>query len=119
PVHNGDADGWIAHFGSEGDTIYNATFTGTSNFDQVYFLDLNEDEEVFIYGQTSGSFPITPGVYSNPNSGQFVQKLDRTLSDLKFSTVFGSGRGVPDISPTAFLVNECNNLYMTGWGGVV
>lgn len=118
-VHNGDADGWIAHIGSEGDTIYNATFTGTPNFDQVYFLDLNDDEEVFIYGQTSGSFPITPGVYSNPNSGQFVQKLDRTLSDLKFSTVFGSGRGVPDISPTAFLVNECNNLYMTGWGGVV
>src|SRR5690606_37924904 len=33
--------------------------------------------------------------------------------------VFGSGGGIPDISPTAFLVNECNNLYLAGWGGMV
>jgi hypothetical protein len=119
PVQNGDADGWIAHAGAAGDTLYNATYTGTVSFDQIYFLDINTDEEVFVYGQTSGDFPITPGVYNNPNSGQFVQKFDRTLKTLAFSTVFGSGRGVPDISPTAFLVNECNNLYMSGWGGIV
>lgn len=119
PAQNGDADGWIAHIGNAGDTIYNATYTGTVSFDQIYFLDLNADEEVFVYGQTSGNFPVTPGVYNNPNSGQFVQKFDRSLTTLNFSTVFGSGRGVPDISPTAFLVNECNNIYMSGWGGVV
>ena len=116
---NGDADGWIAHVGNKGDTIYNATYTGTSAFDQIYFLDINEAEEVYVYGQTSGSFPVTAGVYNNPNSGQFVQKFNSSLSSLIFSTVFGSGRGIPDISPTAFLVNECNNLYMSGWGGVV
>lgn len=119
PIQHGDADGWIAHAGAAGDTLYNATYTGTVSFDQIYFLDVNTDEEIFVYGQTSGDFPITPGVYSNPNSGQFVQKFDRSLTALAFSTVFGSGRGVPDISPTAFLVNECNNLYMTGWGGIV
>ena len=119
PIQNGDADGWIAHAGAAGDTLYNATYTGTVSFDQIYFLDVNIDEEIFVYGQTSGDFPITPGVYNNPNSGQFVQKFDRSLTTLAFSTVFGSGRGVPDISPTAFLVNECNNLYMTGWGGIV
>ena len=118
-VQKGDADGWIAHIGSEGDTLYNATFTGTNAFDQVYFLDIDEAEEVYVYGQTSGNFPVSPGVYHNPNSGQFVQKFNRSLSTLVFSTVFGSGRGIPDISPTAFLVNECNNLYMSGWGGVV
>ena len=118
-LQKGDADGWIAHIGNEGDTIYHATFTGTSTFDQIYFLDMNEEEEVFVYGQTDGDFPVTPGVYSNPNSGQFVQKFNRSLSTIIFSTVFGSGRGIPDISPTAFLVNECNNLYMSGWGGIV
>ena len=119
PSQKGDADGWIAHIGNKGDTIYNATFTGTGSFDQIYFLDINETEEVYVYGQTSGDFPVTPGVYNNPNSGQFVQKFNSSLSTLIFSTVFGSGRGVPDISPTAFLVNECNNLYMSGWGGIV
>jgi len=31
--------------------------------------------------------------------------------------VFGSGIGVPNISPTAFLVNDCNKIYLSGWGG--
>ncbi len=118
-VFNGDVDGWIAQVASDGSSLLKATFTGTVNYNQVYFLDLNAEEEVYVYGQTSGAFPITAGVYFNANSGQFIQKFDNDLSELKFSTVFGAGRGIPDISPTAFLVNDCNNLYMSGWGGVV
>jgi hypothetical protein len=119
PIFAGDVDGWIAKVATDGNSILHATYTGTANYNQVYFLDLNESEEVYVYGQTSGNFPITAGVYSNPGSGQFVQKFNNSLTDLAFSTVFGAGRGVPDISPTAFLVNDCNNLYMSGWGGVV
>jgi hypothetical protein len=115
----GGADGWIMKLSSEGDSIAYSTFTGTPNFDQVYFIDLDEQGEVYVYGQTNGSFPITPGVYSNPNSGQFVQKFSGELNTLRFSTVFGSGIGIPNISPTAFLVSECNNLYMSGWGGMI
>src|SRR5690606_9204262 len=94
-----------------------ATYTGTADYNQLYFLDLNESEDIYVYGQTSGNFPITPGVYSNPRSGQFVQKFSNDLSTLIFSTVFGAGRGVPDISPTAFLVNDCNERYVAGWVG--
>ncbi len=114
---SGDADGWIAKISNSGNKIDYATYTGTPSFDQIYFLDLNSEEEVYVYGQTAGDFPITQNVYHNPNSGQFVQKFNSSLSTIDFSTVFGSGDGVPNISPTAFLVNECNNLYMTGWGG--
>jgi hypothetical protein len=117
PSNKGNADGWISHLAGDGSAILSATFTGTTDFDQIYFLDLNQKEEVYVYGQTAGKFLTTPGVYSNPNSGQFIQKFNNQLSTLLFSTVFGSGRGIPDISPTAFLVNDCNNLYVTGWGG--
>lgn len=115
----GEVDGWIGKLSGDGQALLNTTFTGTVEFDQVYFLDLNASDEVFVYGQTEGVLPITPGVYHNTNSGQFLQKFSADLSQLKFSTVFGSGRGIPDISPTAFLVNDCNNIYMTGWGGRV
>lgn len=115
----GGVDGWLARLQNDGSAISASTLTGTAAFNQVYFIDLNADDEVYAYGQTTGSFPITPGVFNNPNSGQFIQKFDKDLSTLLFSTVFGSGRGLPDISPTAFLVNECNNIYMTGWGGQV
>lgn len=117
----GNEDGWIAHVEGNGSAIMKSTYTGTASFDQIYFIDMNEEEDIYVYGQTTGglNFPITPGVYHNPNSGQFIQKFDNSLTTLIFSTTFGSGRGIPDISPTAFLVNECNNLYMSGWGGVV
>jgi CHU_C Type IX secretion signal domain/PKD domain len=113
----GSADGWIAHLAGDGSSILAATYTGTIDFDQVYIMDINQQQEVYVFGQTAGKFPVTSGVYSNPNSGQFIQKFDNGLTTLQFSTVFGSGGGIPDISPTAFLVNDCNNLYMTGWGG--
>ena len=113
----GSVDGWIMKISSEGDSIAYATLTGTSGFDQVYFIDLDRNGDVYTYGQTNGNFPVTPGVYSNASSGQFVQKFNHEMSTLIFSTRFGSGIGIPNISPTAFLVNDCNNLYMAGWGG--
>jgi len=115
----GDVDGWIAKIKGDGSSILKSTLTGTSQFNEIYFLDLDKDENVYVYGQTVGAFPVTTGVYNNPNSGQFVQKFDNSLTTLLFSTVFGSGIGIPNISPTAFLVNDCNNLFMSGWGGVV
>ena len=52
---------------------------------QVYFLDLNADEDVYVYGQTSGDFPVTADVYSNPGSGQFIQKFTNGLYAIDFS----------------------------------
>ena len=120
---NGIVDGWIERLAADGSSIINATYTGTNSFDQVYFIDLNSNGEVFCYGQTTGNMPLTPNVYSNPGSGQFLQKFSPELSTLGLSTVFGSGSSggfiVPSLSPTAFLVNDCDNIYLAGWGGFV
>lgn len=115
----GDADGWMAKLKADGSEIMVASFTGTAQYNQVYFIDLDLNENVYVYGQTVGAFPVTAGVFSNANSGQFLQKFDKDLTAISFSTVFGAGRGIPDISPTAFLVNDCNNIYMSGWGGAI
>ncbi|MBS1486684.1 MAG: gliding motility-associated C-terminal domain-containing protein [Bacteroidetes bacterium] len=115
----GDVDGWMAKIKADGSAILQCTFTGTSLFNQVYFLDIDKNKNVYVYGQTVGVFPVTTGAYNNPASGQFVQKFDSTLSTLLFSTVFGSGIGIPNISPTAFLVNDCNNIFLSGWGGLI
>lgn len=116
---SGDVDGWIVNLEPDGSGIISGTYTGTPDYDQIYFIDLNTSDEVYVYGQTAGAIPVSAGVYANPNSGQFLQKFNHELTTLVFSTVFGSKQGTPDISPTAFLVNECNNIYMTGWGGAV
>ena len=113
----GEVDGYIAQISSDGNTILNSTFLGTSQYDQSYFIDIDFSHNVYVTGQTKGSFPVSPNTYNNPNSGQFLQKYDSTLSTLVFSTVFGSGSGSPDISPTAFLVNNCKKIFISGWGG--
>ena len=122
-VFNGVVDGWIARVAADGSSVLQATFTGTPSFDQIYFVDLNAGGSVFVYGQTAGHMPITSGVFRNVNSGQFLQKFSPDLSALQISTVFGSGSTnglvTPNISPTAFLVNDCDNIYMAGWGGFV
>ena len=38
------------------------------------------------------------------------------LDSIIYSTVFGNGLGI-SISPTAFLVDLCNKIYLSGWGG--
>ncbi len=119
PALAGQADGWLLRLSADADSVLAATFTGTPQFDQVYFIDQDRAGDVFVYGQTNGNMPITPGVYHNPRSGQFLQKFSRDLKSLRLSTVFGSGRSLPDISPTAFLVNDCDKIYMSGWGGAV
>ena len=115
----GDVDGWIAHVSTDGMQIIDATYLGTGFYDQAYLIDLNEANEVYAFGQTQGDYPVTGNVYTNPNSGQFLHKLSSDLKTTIFSTVIGSGVRSPNISPTAFLVSECNTIYLSGWGGAV
>lgn len=125
PVHNGAyqkeiggaEDAYIGHF--KNDKLIGMTYVGTPEADGAYMIDLDKDFNVYVYGLTNGHYPVSSGVYSNENSGQFVHKLSANLSTSLISTVIGSGRGTPDISPTAFLVNECGNIYLAGWGGSV
>lgn len=114
---SGGVDGWVAKLSGDGSTLLASSFAGTSEYDQIYFIDLNSEGDIFAYGQTSGNFPVTAGTASNPGSGQFIQRFNNQLDSLRFSTVFGSGNGIPDISPTAFAVNDCNKLFIAGWGG--
>jgi gliding motility-associated-like protein len=113
----GMADGYVVHFDPSGSALLNGSFIGTSAYDQAYFVQLDQANNIYLYGQTSGNYPISGGVYSNANSGQFIQKLDASMSSSVYSTRFGSGSGAPDISPSAFLIDTCENIYCSGWGG--
>ena len=116
----GPADGYIARFNNSGTyAMQKLTFVGTANYDQVYGLQVDYENSVYAMGQSlGGAFPVTAGTYSNANSTQFVIKMDSLLATDIFSTVFGSGNStVTNISPVAFLVDTCQNIYISGWGG--
>jgi gliding motility-associated-like protein len=115
----GGIDGFVTKVNSSGTAILGCTYVGTSDLDESFFVQLDPDENVFVVGQTTGNYPISAGVYSNPNSGQFIHKISNDLSTSLLSTTVGTESGEIDISPSAFLVSNCGQVYLSGWGGVV
>lgn len=117
PLALGNEDGWVAHLYMSGDSLISSSYIGTPAYDQVFFMDLDINNDVYLAGQTLGAFSITPGKYSSGTTGQFIQKLSADLSTSTFSTIINTpGKSTPAISLTAFLVNDCDNIYLSGWG---
>lgn len=116
---NGTVDPYIARYSSSGNSLLACTYLGTSAYDQSYFVQLDLDDKVYVVGQTTGAYPVSPNVWNNPGSGQFIHKLSNDLSVSEWSTVIGTGNGTIDISPSAFLVSNCGQIYFSGWGGTV
>lgn len=114
----GVVDAFIVKMNAANGNISDATYFGSENYDQAYFVKTNTEEHVFIFGQTNapGSTLIYNAEYNKPNSGQFLASFTNDLQNLRWSTVFGTGRGLPDIVPTAFEVDDCNRIYLAGFG---
>ncbi len=114
-----EADGFVAKIEGDGSAIIQSTYVGTPSYDQVIFVEIDRDDNVYIVGQSTGNMPVINANYSNPNSGQFIMKLNPGLTAVDYATVFGNGNGQINISPAAFLVDVCGNVYVSGWGGGV
>ncbi|MCW3084963.1 MAG: repeat-containing protein [Bacteroidetes bacterium] len=115
----GKADGYIAHINPSGTAILHATYIGTNNYDQSYFIQGDDNNDVYVFGQSLGAMPVINAPYFNASAKQFVTKLDNTLTTVLFSTTVGRGSSQVDISPSAFLVDNCKNVYLSGWGGKI
>lgn len=115
----GGVDGFLSLFSFNGNSVQASTYIGTSQYDQSYFVEIDKQNRIYVLGQTEGAYPVSAGVYSNPNSGQFIHCVNANLTSSFFSTVIGTGDGFPDISPSAFMVDVCGSIYLSGWGGTL
>lgn len=115
----GSADGFVVRYPEDGGNVEVAGYYGSSAYDQAYFVELDDQNRIHIYGQTmaADNTMIQNAIYGTPNSGMLVSKFDQDMSTLEWSTVFGTGSGEPNLSPTAFLVDVCGKIYLSGWGG--
>ncbi|MEX2597450.1 MAG: hypothetical protein WEC59_11025, partial [Salibacteraceae bacterium] len=115
----GRADGYIAHISNDGTSLLHSTFYGTNQYDQIYFVKLDQSDRPNLFGQTehSNSDLIYNAQFSLSGGGQILGVLSSDLSSRIWTTQFGNFPGRPNISPTAFLVDVCNAVYISGWGG--
>ena len=114
--NGGQSDGYLLGLSNDGSTLLAGTYLGTSEYDQSYFIEVDDDQDVYVVGQSIGSYPVSAS-YSETGSHQFIQKMDPDLTTSIYSTVFGSNSNTINISPTAFLVDTCERVYVGGWGG--
>jgi gliding motility-associated-like protein len=113
---DGTLDGFISRISADGSQLLISTFVGTSEQDQAFFIDLDNDEDVWIYGQTQGDWQVTDDVYSTDNGMLFVSKFNPGLDQLLISSRIGPGGGFNgDAVPVAFLVDRCDRVYICGY----
>lgn len=115
--NQGGLDGYIAKINAQDGSFTDGSYIGTPSDDQTFILDIDQDNFVYAFGQSKGAMTITPNMYSQSGSQQYIKKFDNSLENEIWSTQIGSGQNKSDLVPTAFLVDDCYNIYLSGWNG--
>lgn len=117
----GDCDGFINILSNNGATLIKSIYFGTGAADEIFGIEFSKTGGLFITGTTEGIVtPVNSPFNANGNQAsgkQFITKLKSDLSGIIYSANFGPPSKYPNISPTAFLVDVCDNVYVSGWGG--
>lgn len=119
--YGGGCDGFVLRLRTAPGPALSGAFIGTAQYDQSYLLETDAAGRVYVTGITMGVMPITPaGTYHAINARHFIQRYSPNLDVLQLSTTVGIANAPgPSFSPTAFLVDVCNKIYLSGWGGTV
>lgn len=115
----GRADGFFFRLAYPDYSLKHLSYIGTAAYDQTYFCDLDRKGQLYLFGQTTGNMLMTPNVYGQPGTGLFITILDSGLTAIKHQTTFGTRPRDPNISPSAFVVDLCDRIYISGWGSVI
>lgn len=116
----GNIDGYVLRLRQNTGNYEVGTYWGSEEYDQVYFIDLDIQQKVYFTGQTEGNINRSAGTYGKNNSAQFIGRFDNDLKTEEFVTTFGNRTtGQPELSPSAFMVDNCYNIYFSGWGSVI
>ena len=126
PVGNafaGGTDGYIAKVNQAGGGAATFTYLGTPSYEQIYFVQVDNQGDIVVLGQTAGNYPISPPpgetIYSVAGGNLFFHKVNANLNQSIWSTRFGVPGSLQYLVPSAFLVDYCNYISFSLWGGNV
>ncbi len=118
PIPQGNVDGFIAVFSPSATTLLYCTYYGTSDYDQILVMDVDDIGRIYVAGQTKGFMQPTPGCYGAPGRKIFISVFSNDLSTLLRQALLGSDSTTVPITLSAFSLDRCNNIYLSGWGGM-
>lgn len=107
----GTSDAYVLRVTSDLTAVVAGTYFGTASMDRNYFIDLDSEDNVWIYGQTDGTVPVFPeGTYGETGGEVFIAKLTPDLSAAPVTTMIPG-----NLAPVAFLVDVCDHVYISGY----
>ncbi len=90
---NGGEDAFLAKFSSDGSDIMLGTYLGGTGKDAAYAVNVDKNDAILIAGRTeSKDFPVSPGAFSENNSGifdSFAARIKKSGDDFYWSTYAG------------------------------
>jgi PKD repeat protein len=107
----GAQDGVIVRLNSSG-VLSRAAYFGSSSADYGYFMDLDNQGNVYVMGITGATttFPLIGSPYTS-NGRNIVCKFNPNLTTTLVSTRF-----IGTVALTAFMVDVCGSIYVCGSG---
>ncbi|MHB8626165.1 MAG: SBBP repeat-containing protein [Aggregatilineales bacterium] len=111
-------DAFVTELNATGNTLLYSTYLGGMGDDIAYQVALDRSENVYVVGQTTGSFPTTLNAYQTTYSGNydaFVSKLNPSVSGTA-SLVYSTYLGGPNLDiGRAIAVDQAGNAYVAGY----
>lgn len=117
PIYAGGAEGVVAVLNLTNGSLQQLSYLGSAGYDQLFFTDVDQLGNIYVNGQTDSNIVTRGTNYNDRFSGQYVARFSPTLDSLHWLGRYGAKRLIPDLSPSAFLVDICDNIYVSGWTG--
>ena len=112
----GDLDGFVMHVAAGAGSVIAGTYFGTTELDQLMFIDLDGAGNVYVYGQTMGTIAIQPvGTYGIAGEDLCLAKLDPDLTTALFTSTIGNNSFGYSAAPVAFMVDVCGHPCISGY----
>jgi gliding motility-associated-like protein len=116
PAALGSTDGFVSIINPNYGTMVRSTYLGTASVDQAVAVQVDNNDNVYVLGRTTGNYPISPGVWTGDVNGDvFVDKLDPNLQTSILSTRAGNPQAGGRFFPSSFLIDICQNVYIAGY----
>ena len=116
----GIADAILLRLDKSNGSLMQGRYHGTNLYEQAHFVQTGQTGKPYIYGQTEANMPNVNARFYQAGGGQFITTYSVDLSTVEMQTTFGyNGNNtiMPNISPSAFLVDRCERIFVSGWGG--
>ncbi|MEO8067088.1 MAG: PKD domain-containing protein [Flavobacteriales bacterium] len=110
-------EGFLLRLSATGATLVSSTFFATASDDAAYFVEEDLAGDVYIYGYLGGGVPLVPAGIYNSGGSMYVAQFDPALTALICCTSISApgGWGGADWQPIAFLVDDCDHIYVCGY----